>query len=470
MHIDHITYEHCRGGGSPVPPTSPVRKAKDYLSSRLNRHSDGQKLSTSKTTYRPVTLWPRVVQIDSSSGLPLEETNICTGDKETQKKSINGLFPIRRQHPDFTESWGRRLGFRTLSEKQGQADNREPSLRKIQTLRKGIRDGKLERVVSPIPTFPNERRSAPTPPLSSREHFQSLSPSGVSPNVKAKSSPKGAGASPRTGGGFLNESREGLSGKFQSPFEHLPQAPTCYANRNSSAPLSISEPSSGSCYSNDEDQPQGKVVQPKPGQRTSPATRMKGKSKNPWRSGPRSPCRLCKTGSAEAIRGLCNECESNFIGPVWSSSASSSFAQDDEVKPTPPLKDRKTLSMKNVRDERQSVSRIDGEPECMGCPLGNFSGLASGGRKLMTIDPILQGQAIERCQLDVEEQEISVEGPCYYDQSESEPSLEGCSAPLTRGGKNIEEMDIKRDTSFYQFWDDVLRDHEPKNCSNSGFL
>jgi hypothetical protein len=142
------------------------------------------------------------------------------------------------------------------------------------------------------------------------------------------------------------------------------------------------------------------------------------------------------------------------------------------VKPTPPLKDRKILSIKKFRDERQSMSQVDGEPEYsrMGGPVGDFSGLASGGRKPMTIDPTLQGQAIGRYELDVEEQKISAEGPGYYDKSESEPSSEGNSAPPTRGEKSMEERDMKRHTSFYWFWDDVLRDHEPTNCSDSGFL
>jgi hypothetical protein len=84
------------------------------------------------------------------------------------------------------------------------------------------------------------------------------------------------------------------------------------------------------------------------------ARRFTDRLHDPWTQGLLEACRLCKKPSPKGLRSLCKECENRFKRPKpWV------FPEDEEIKPTPPLKIKKNIG--------------PSEEEIVGSPVGTDS-------------------------------------------------------------------------------------------------
>jgi hypothetical protein len=353
MHIDHITYDECR------KPASTTRRAREFISSKLRRHSD-PRLSArgSESAERPVTAWPTVPP-DFSTKRPEVKTkpgeeskNIAKG--EADKSGFRRSISLLRRKSCSAGSRDKELG-----DTKEWGDARGKCIERVRSIRKEIREGRLERAVHPAETFDREMRPAPLMP----------------PALRTRSS-FGMGED------NIYEPWANNFSMFQLPFNDPLQ-------RSFSQCSSISIPETSPdpfMHTPENDKSQRSSSSSYSGQIniSGQQTYLGGKGHNLWRPGPLDPCRLCKKGSVVGIRGLCRECEEDFVTPetlVFDPVDSS----NDEVKP-PPLKIVGMLAM------RRSAARR---------------------------------------------------------------------------GKEREDERVKRRTSFYEFWDDFLRDVEKNNLSNS---
>lgn len=346
MHIEHITHDQCR------KPTSAVKKAKYFLASHIRRLSQDQKVSPRRgtTSERPVTLWP-AVEVDTSKGHHERDTKVCetlgnsySAPKNITAKESEGLknmrsFSIRRRKSHVESGERTQEGTKT-----GCGEGKRPTFNKIRKLGKGIGEEKLERVAPHTKTIFPERWSSPSVSVRPSRHSSSS----------------------RTKEIFGTGEDLDFASKFQPPFTHH-RYPLCnLSRRNSHAGIPASETSSRHSISSDIHPSQREGIPWQ--QRNNPESAILNiKGKNLWRAGPLDPCRLCKTRNVEGIRGLCRECENDFAGPeirFLNSAASSMYEFEEEIKPTPPLKDRKTLALRKKGPEHISPGHRNGESTC----------------------------------------------------------------------------------------------------------
>ncbi len=156
---------------------------------------------------------------------------------------------------------------------------------------------------------------------------------------------------------LLDLTRRDLQDKFRPPFENL-NYPSFSLSRKSS---NCSESSSFFC------QGEGKEEKVANAQAVQDLRRLSGDGTSPWTQAPPSNCRLCKIQRAGPIRALCGGCERASIQRRLSepglSYPSNPYEFEDEgyeVKPPPPLKDRK-YSMLNDNGESKPVFHVAGE-------------------------------------------------------------------------------------------------------------
>lgn len=371
MHIEHTTYDQAREPATSSRPTSAAKKAKDFISSHIKRHSADPKYSTGENTAaeRLVNLWPRggVTSPSYAPGEKVhtgEDSKARLGDTDGSKtgKAESKSFDLQRQKQNLSESWTKL----TRAGSKGFGESRRRGLDKIQRLKK------LRVVIPPTQIAPKEHRSAPALPLSSRGYLI------TSPRAMISPDPRTAGAA------------DASAGKFQDPFTR-PGSPS----RRNSAVFPISEKN------------EDKAVGSKPA-RGDEETKLSGKGKNLWREGPLDPCRLCKKGSAVGIRGLCGECEGEFASPHTLVQPGAGGGYGDEVKPTPPLKDKNFLSSGKIAGEGRPASEVDG---------------GSGSNN---------------------------DDDSWEDDWRGDPDEEN-------GGSRISR--VRRSSSFYDYWDDILKEH-----------
>ena len=426
MKIQHVTYEASRSGR----PTA--QKFRDYFASPSNRLSfqEDEEGLLSAGAERPVTMWPRIGnQISPSDNLPemtayltqkvhleraarkqeklVKSTNLSGNylplkdDKEkAENPAAAKLIPILRRKPKFAEIVKEKLGNRSSNTASKHASDREENLAKMQDLQRRIKSGKIERVVPPAQLLGQESCLAPPIPAHSPFHDPSrLSSSSANSHQKPKSAPSKFSEYIGTSADLLDETRRELAGKFRPPFEHL-----SYHSFSLTRKASISSASSEDSFYCVDAAPSRKrnegrevdvnakaVKALKNRQREhSLSGRVSGKGTNPWTSSPREPCRLCRKPGVRGVRGLCEECERDFMRPKTTRFEGDGKDDEDEIKPTPPLKDWKTLSMRWERSERRSAFHVDGEEvddQRPRVPVKDSLKLASAGSKTKIVKP-----------------------------------------------------------------------------------
>ncbi|PSS25293.1 hypothetical protein M430DRAFT_16017 [Amorphotheca resinae ATCC 22711] len=506
-------YEQSRGCGTPSRPVTAAKKVKSYLSSRLYRHSDVQEVLSSGSVVgigRPATLWPTTDMreeekaIVSANSFNKRYSPLTDADgKKIEKTNTGNPLPALRRKPKFKEVLREKLRVPTTSAGEEEVrDDRETDFRKLQALRNKIREGKLEQAVRPVQNLSTERSSSlPRHPRTSL--FDP--PFARHPrHKKANSTSSRVAEYFGTTADILDERRRELAGKFRPPFEHLSYASFSLSRRNSTTDTSGSQTSSETFFCIGEDGSSLEVIDVQGKQADNGGRRMSGDGTNPWECGPPKLCRLCKNQGVRGVRGLCNKCEKDFMGPktlaFGASFSPHSYSQNHEIKPTPPLKDRDILSARKVMTKDKSAYQVNNEHGyvSLGVPDRGVLKRVNADRKPTVIKRTSQEQGSRQTELnlgdvnkDEEEEEedekyrrwqtrstrseyerareITGNWPsCHengdFDWFEEESDITPLVGVDAKGKYNT----MQRHSSFYQFWDEILRDHGAKTRVEDG--
>jgi hypothetical protein len=156
------------------------------------------------------------------------------------------------------------------------------------------------------------------------------------------------------------------------------------------------------------------------------------------------------------MRGLCRECESDFVrretvvsnAPAAASAPSRAYVfeddDEDEVKPPVPLKDKKTLAMRRSAASSRSAAgleRADARSE-----------KSARGEEKESVTGEKEGRYWnENDQAMFMEHEKEKTKKIIADWSTQQQESSKAGEPSRR-----KEGDKKRRTSFYRFWEDIL--------------
>jgi hypothetical protein len=232
---------------------------------------------------------------------------------------------------------------------------KQDQLTKLHTLRDAIRAGKLEQAIppdgfaktngGPAPPRSQARVARPEPPSTSRQR-------------KITSAPTKLGEFIDRGADILEETRKEISSKFKPPFEHLNYPSFTHSGRKSRRNSDASDMSFHCIGEQETESTEAFEALKTREQQNAQTQRTSYEGTNPWVHPPPAACRLCRKPGVRGIRGLCNKCESDFMGPE---TRRYEFidSDDEEIKPTPPLKDLKIMNVKRAKDlgaRRKSVS------------------------------------------------------------------------------------------------------------------
>ena len=283
---------------------------------------------------------------------------------------VNKLPIIPRVNGKFVKTrWSR---------KSIEAEKRqEANIEKLQTLRTAIRDGKMEKVVPP----PNGVLFPPTnpfrnPPSAESSHPSTSKPRGHSRNRNSKSkftSKKVLATYISNTGDVLDATRREIKEKLLPPFEHLN-----YPSFSLSRRASNSSDDSFYCIGEgaDEQEANTKAVKELKAcyQESDHYQQLhaSGGEKTNLRIFPNAykKCRLCRNlaSDGDGGTGLCQECEREFERPKTrvfgleltnNKNGEYEEEEEEEIKPTPPLKDKKIMARKDLK------MRFHFEPEEM---------------------------------------------------------------------------------------------------------
>ena len=446
MHIEHTTHDQCRR------PVSIGQRAKEFVSARTRRLSADQSSSSpardgddnnltkeNPDVDRPVTLWPSV-PINTFENICTPESRNSTRKRDSRDGNGNG----EENH----KSGSRRtcVLLRRASRSAGSKKTEGENLH--------LGRGKA-RIVPPMQTASTLRRPATTTPLVQRNgSTNSAARNARMPPGAERGSSQRAKETYRAREDDDSRRRNGNgTGKFQPLLDqtshYQSSTPTRHDSRSAAAPLSSSERTTHK--DTDKDSFQGQR------ERSTESTNKNNRGKNLWRAGPHDPCRLCKMASSViGMRGLCRECESDFVRPetVVSNAPAAASApsrpyvfeddDEDEVKPPVPLKDKKTLAMRRSAASSRSAAGLErtdarSEKSAMGEEKEGVTG-EKEGRYWNEND---QAMFMEH------EKEKTKKIIADWSTQQQERSKAG--EPSKR-----KEGDKKRRTSFYRFWEDIL--------------
>ncbi|KAL3428259.1 hypothetical protein PVAG01_01768 [Phlyctema vagabunda] len=343
MKIEHTTYEQVR----PVTsrPRSGTRKVRDHFSSHS---SSPNAQGNDSETIAPVIEWLKGLSSHEVTSRAAE--NSTTQQHNIQVQKMAGSDQERHQYPlqvpadieskplprlpklrrkgkfsDMVKEIGTKLSVDIR--RPSQTDETHVSkVAEMHTNREAMKEGKLEQVAK-RPSSGN--RIAPTPPgkenyKPSHQRNKSSTSSKISEYIA-------------TGADVLDSTRreitKDLAEKFRPPFEHINYRPF---SRNRESSIS-SDSSIFFCAGEEIDEPVTPLTQR---QEKSKARRLSGDGTNPWEDPAPEFCKLCKRKGVQGVRGLCSNCEREFMRTY-----STGFKHEPEIVPAPPLKDKEILKI-----------------------------------------------------------------------------------------------------------------------------
>jgi hypothetical protein len=379
MKIEHITYDQSHGARS-TPQSSNSQRPTVLLTSRRRHHPEDKALPAAEE--RPVTTWP-TTEATSTEPQPKMTTFLMLErrlgkearkerstpehrDTEARRPRRNPFAvkagtaatpptPLLRRKLNFSETLRECLGS-PKPEAQKQAENHVP-ITKIYTVREAIRAGKLEKAIPPPRSLGTDH--LPVPPPRPQVPAAKLISTRVSNTKKPLSQPTKFGELVDRSADIFDETRKELVSKFMPPFEHLNYPSFTRSDRNFRRNSDVSD-TSFYCIGEQESEHTQKVQ----GLKSTQQKNLQRKSytgTDPWVYRPPGGCRLCRKPGVRGIRGLCNDCENDFIRPKtqkWEF-VDSDEKEVEEIRPTPPLKDLQILTDRRMRQlgpKRKSVS------------------------------------------------------------------------------------------------------------------
>lgn len=422
--------------------------------------------------------------------------------------------PIRSRRTNFCEivkdKWTR--ASRALESDKAQKDN--PSMEKIHALRKKMAEGKMEKVIRPLNagSYQNGGRLAPpprTPPrdvVSQTEQAESIHSRPSTPrksndssrfrchsrNRKTKSISSTIASLFESGAEGLDSTRRELQEKFKPPFEHL-NYPSFSLSRKASKSEAASSVESFYCmgYREDEQKANNRAIRELK-RRQSERRRAAVVGSSPWAlEGENRHCRLCGQKGVERMRNLCGDCERDFLQRREQSRSRTPLCKpvhvnesgDEEIKPvTPP-----SLMLKTSQSEILHPSRfhedLDDPDEKSPIPQKSRARYsASFAVHTPIVQPKPYSPSSQYGDIEIGTEEV----PQRLQKRPSEDEFERAQDLFKRWSHNyadavLDEKDVdemgssvhvlekrknNRDTGFYGFWDDLLRDFEPENNSH----
>jgi hypothetical protein len=542
MIIQHTTYDDCRGGRSASRRASATItfKIKNYLSKRLSRHLDDHEhiplLNTSKNTERAGTGWshfgtsspapPSLKQAHATqmtSYLTQQhriQKDIHKEDKVIKNANSNGSYlPLNdkaNKLPIIPRVNGKFVKNRWSRKSVEEEKKQEANIEKLQTLRTAIRDGKMEKVVPP----PNEvpfppRNPFSNPPLAESSHptkeYSTIKPRVNSRNRNSKSkftSKKVLATYISNTGDVLDATRREIKEKLLPPLEHLN-----YPSFSLSRRTSNSSDDSFYCIGEGEAEQEANT---KAVRELKACYQESDHYQEPHASGgektnfwifpdddkkKREKCRLCRNLALDGDEGtgLCQECEKEFERPKTrvfgleltnNKNGEYEEEEEEEIRPTPPLKDKKIIARKNLK-MRFHFEPEEMEMEEMKPTVPRKDEVNKFPRKDVRSHPVLERnfnperKSSQRAKIEEEgyqyevysnqptkKKEVVVDettrnvfekwGRAYgsgdfgnFDKREEYGSV----APLIEKAgreKKKKKSAVSRRSSFYGFWDDVL--------------
>jgi hypothetical protein len=535
MIIQHATYDECRGGRSHSRRTSATItfKVKNYLSKRLSRHLDDNDhiplLNTSTITERAGTGWSSFGTSSSHHPPPKQAqatqmTSYLTQQHRIQKdiykeakliKSANSngsylpLHDTANKLPIIPRVNGKFVKNRWSRKSIEEEKRQETNIEKLQTLRTAIQDGKMEKVVPP----PNGVLFPPTnpfrnPPLAESSHptkeDSTIKPRGNSRNRNSKSkftSKKVLAAYISNTGDVLDATRREIKVKLLPPFEHIN-----YPSFSLSRRASNSSDDSFYCIGEGEAEQEANTKAVKElkacyqdSDHYQEPKRLSDEGIKPWifpddddKKKKREKCRLCRNlaSAGDDGTGLCSECEREFERPktrVFGLEFNKYGDGEEEIKPTPPLKDKKIIVRKDLKD------RFHFEPEEMEMEVMKSHVPRKDEVNKFPRQDVRSRPALERNPERQSSQRAKIEGARYqYEVYSHQPTKKkkvvvdektrgvfekwggaygsgdfgnfdkreenGEGVPLIekRRGEKKKKSAVSRRSSFYGFWDDVF--------------
>jgi hypothetical protein len=541
MIIQHTTYDECRGGRSASRRASSTItfKVKNYLSKRLSRHLDDHEhiplLNTSKNTERAGTGWfyfgtsspapPSLKQAQATqmtSYLTQQhriQKDIHKEDKVIKNANSNGSYlplndkanklpTIPRVNGKFVKNgWSRK----SVEEVKRQ----EANIEKLQTLRTAIRDGKMEKVVPP----PKGMLFPPTNPFRNPPPAESSHPStsrtkeesrGHSRNRNRHSKSKFTSKKVLTTyisntGDVLDATRREIKEKLLPPFEHLN-----YPSFSLSRRASYSSDDSFYCIGEGEAEHEANTKAVKElkacyqeSDHYQEPHASSGEKTNPWifpdgDKKKREKCRLCRNlaWDGDEGTGLCQKCEREFERPktrvfgleLTNNKNGEYKEEEEEIKPTPPLKDKKIIARKDLKmrfhfepeememeEMKPAVPRKDEvnkfpRQDVRSHPVleRNFNPERKSSQRAKIEEEgyqyeVYSNQPTKQKKVVVDEKTRNVFekwGKAYgsgdfgnFDKREEYGSV---TPLIEKSGREKKKSAVSRRSSFYGFWDDVL--------------
>jgi hypothetical protein len=280
----------------------------------------------------------------------------------------------------------------------------------------------------------------------------------------------------------LDETRRELAGKFRPPFEFLSYLSFSLSGQNSKQGGSDTASSeSFYCVGDEqvEDSEKVKALRKSRRDNMERRVRLSGEGTNPWTLPPQN-CRLCKKPGVRGVRGICEQCESDFMPPRAFVFDSPSVQSLVEIKPTPPLKNKRRLSMTGKSDSRKAALQIDceeTEDQRPRVPVKDEIKLSSVRhiRPKIIISVCSRHDSQKAVVEGVHEEDLTHGGwatelmEAEYDRTQRQyTSLSSTYvSDETRGSEGetdtatlVAEEPMKRQSSFYSFWVGVLDDYE----------
>ncbi|CZR57998.1 uncharacterized protein PAC_07888 [Phialocephala subalpina] len=378
--IEHITYDATHQPMNPYTPASTSAEMGSRISSSRRsqlRNSSEQVSSRAPKSLaeRQVTQWPsadlRVATADLATFVlqkEREERAVRKRGKIAAKANSSGRYlslpdeksstatkvtPGLRRKEKFSEVVMAELNCLSQEDEEHPLVAHDANMQRFEEIRRAIKEGKMERVVPPRTEAEKERlaphRHSVTRPSSSR----SAPATDTKPKAKAPKDRKPADHRKNRSSGsklaaYLEKGKE-IQSKFPSPFSHL-NYPSFSLSRKASVSSSTS---SFYCIGEDEEEQRSNndAIKALKTRQNENRKRLSGDGTSPWAQPSNDKCRLCRKAGTQGVRGLCSECEKDLLRPKTTVGLGISFPDsEEEIKPTPPLKDQKTLSIRKSND------------------------------------------------------------------------------------------------------------------------
>jgi hypothetical protein len=442
------------------------------------------------------------------------QKNIHKEDKVIKNANSNGSYLplndkanklpiIPRVNGKFVKNrWSRK----SIEEEKRQ----ETNIEKLQSLRTAIRDGKMEKVVPPPNgvLFPLTNPFRNPPPAESShptKEDSTIKPRGNSRNRNSKSkftSKKVLATYVSNTGDVLDATRREIKERLLPPFEHLNHPSFSLSRRTSN-----SSDDSFYCIGEGEAEQEANT---KAVRELKACYQESDHYQEPHASGNEKTnswifpeddkkCRLCRNLDLDGDEGtgLCQECEREFerpktrvFGLALTNNKNGEYEEEEEIKPTPPLKDKKIIARKDLK-MRFHFEPEEMEMEEMKPAVPRKDEVNKFPRKDVRSHPVLERnfnperKSSQRAKIEEEgyqyevysnqptkQKKVAVDektrnvfekwGRAYgsgdfgnFDKREEH----GEGIPLIekrREGKRKRKNAVGRRSSFYGFWDDVL--------------